>query len=80
MAFFTSQSEFFLTEPNLVNIGRAMAIVGIVAAGETIVMISGGFDLSVGSTMAAAGMVLAYGLQGAGRWRSPASRGSSSAA
>jgi len=63
LAFFTSQSEFFLTEPNLVNIGRAMAIVGIVAAGETIVMISGGFDLSVGSTMAAAGMVLAYGLQ-----------------
>ena len=37
-----------------------MAIVGIVAAGETIVMISGGFDLSVGSTMAASGMLLGY--------------------
>ena len=37
-----------------------MAIVGIVAVGETIVMISGGFDLSVGSAMAASGMLSAY--------------------
>ena len=60
VVFFSSQSEFFLTQPNITNIGRAMAIVGIVAAGETIVMISGGFDLSVGSTMAASGMLAGY--------------------
>ncbi len=49
-------SPFFLTANNLLNIGRAVSIVGIVAVGETIVIISGGFDLSVGSSMAAAGM------------------------
>jgi predicted ABC-type sugar transport system permease subunit len=41
-------SPYFLTGTNLLNIGKAVAIVGIVAVGETIVIISGGFDLSVG--------------------------------
>ena len=45
---------------NLLNIGRGIAIVGIVAVGETIVIIAGGFDLSVGSTMAASGMAAAW--------------------
>ena len=53
-------SPYFLTTTNLLNIGRGIAIVGIVAVGETIVIISGGFDLSVGSTMAAAGMAAGY--------------------
>ena len=42
------------------EIGRGIAIVGIVAVGETIVIIAGGFDLSVGSTMAAAGMTAGW--------------------
>lgn len=53
-------SPYFLTGTNLLNIGKAVAIVGIVAVGETIVIISGGFDLSVGSVMAASGMLAAY--------------------
>jgi ribose transport system permease protein len=53
-------SPYFLTVTNLLNIGRGIAIVGIVAVGETIVIISGGFDLSVGSTMAAAGMAAGF--------------------
>ena len=53
-------SPYFLTATNLLNIGRGIAIVGIVAVGETIVIIAGGFDLSVGSTMAAAGMTAAW--------------------
>jgi ribose/xylose/arabinose/galactoside ABC-type transport system permease subunit len=53
-------SPYFLSGTNLLNIGKAVAIVGIVAVGETIVIISGGFDLSVGSVMAAAGMLSAY--------------------
>ena len=53
-------SPFFLTANNLLNIGRAISIVGIVAVGETIVIIAGGFDLSVGSVMAAAGMTAGY--------------------
>jgi ribose/xylose/arabinose/galactoside ABC-type transport system permease subunit len=53
-------SPFFLTTNNLLNIGRAISIVGIIAVGETIVIIAGGFDLSVGSVMAAAGMTAGY--------------------
>jgi ribose/xylose/arabinose/galactoside ABC-type transport system permease subunit len=53
-------SPYFLTATNLLNIGRGIAIVGIVAVGETIVIISGGFDLSVGSTIAAAGMAAGF--------------------
>lgn len=45
---------------NLLNIAKAVSVVGIAAAGETVVIISGGFDLSIGSTMAAAGMLAAY--------------------
>jgi ribose transport system permease protein len=53
-------SPYFLTAVNLLNIGRGIAIVGLLAVGMTIVIISGGFDLSVGSTMAASGMVAGW--------------------
>ncbi|MEP7240472.1 MAG: ABC transporter permease [Devosia sp.] len=53
-------SPYFLTANNLLNIGRGIAIVGIVAGGETIVIIAGGFDLSVGSVMAASGMIAGW--------------------
>lgn len=53
-------SPYFLTSTNLLNIGKAITIVGIAAVGETIVIISGGFDLSVGSVTAASGMLAAY--------------------
>jgi ribose/xylose/arabinose/galactoside ABC-type transport system permease subunit len=53
-------SPYFFSPTNLLNIGRATAIVGIASVGETIVIISGGFDLSVGSVMAAAGMLAAF--------------------
>lgn len=53
-------SPHFLTPNNLLNIGRGIAILGIVAVGETVVIISGGFDLSVGSIMAASGMTAGF--------------------
>jgi ribose/xylose/arabinose/galactoside ABC-type transport system permease subunit len=59
-AILSFASPYFLTATNLLNIGRGIAVVGIVAVGETIVIIAGGFDLSVGSTMAAAGMTAGY--------------------
>ena len=57
---FTIGSPYFLDVDNLLNIGTAISIVGIVAVGATIIVIAGGFDLSVGATMAASGMVTAY--------------------
>jgi ribose transport system permease protein len=62
--FLSIWSPFFFTSANLLNILKAVVVVGIASAGETVVIISGGFDLSVGSTMAAAGMVAASLLEG----------------
>ena len=60
IVFFSLQSEFFLDWANFKNIGRAMTIIGIAAIGQTVVIIAGGFDLSVGSVMAAAGILSAF--------------------
>ena len=57
---FSIKPPYFLDADNFQNIGRARTIVGIAAIGQTIVIIAGGFDLSVGSVMAAAGMTSAY--------------------
>ncbi len=58
-------SGTFLSADNLLNVGLQAAVIGILALGETSVIISGGIDLSVGSVLAisgvAAGMVLGQG-------------------
>ena len=48
----TFTAENFLTTGNLVNVAKNFSYIGIVALGATIVIISGGLDLSVGSVMA----------------------------
>lgn len=58
--FFSTMSPYFFTSMNVINIARAISVVGVVAVGETIVIISGGFDLSIGATMAASGMTSVY--------------------
>jgi ribose/xylose/arabinose/galactoside ABC-type transport system permease subunit len=50
--------EFF-SVPNLINIALSIAITGILAVGMTIVILTGGIDLSVGSVAALAGVVAA---------------------
>ncbi len=47
-----SLNTSFLTTDNLLNIGEQWAPTGIMAAGMTFVLIGGGFDLSVGATLA----------------------------
>jgi ribose transport system permease protein len=49
----------FLTVSNLLNVLEQTAINAIIAVGMTFVIISGGIDLSVGSLLALAGVVLA---------------------
>jgi ribose transport system permease protein len=51
-------SPFFLTVPNIVNVAQTLAIIGVVAAGETLVIVHGGFDLSVGATAALSGVII----------------------
>ena len=53
----------FLTVANLLNVMEQTAINAIVAVGMTYVIISGGIDLSVGSLLAVAGVVLALALK-----------------
>lgn len=49
---FSLLSPVFLTVPNLLNILQQSSINGIIALGMTLVIISGGIDLSVGPTAA----------------------------
>lgn len=59
MIIFTVASPFFLTPRNFLNIGQAISIRGLIAIGMTIVLISGGLDLSIAAVAAVAGMVAA---------------------
>jgi ribose transport system permease protein len=50
-------SDVFLTPQNLVNILSAIAVIGIVSLGQTMLIISGNFDMSVASVLGFAGIV-----------------------
>ncbi|MFN8474372.1 MAG: ABC transporter permease [Anaerolineae bacterium] len=52
-------SPYFLTPLNIFNVLRGMSTIGIMAIGMTMVIVSGGIDLSVGSILAASGMLAA---------------------
>ncbi|WP_133613614.1 ABC transporter permease [Dongia mobilis] len=52
-------TDSFATSKNLYNITRNVTFVAIIALGMTIVIISGGIDLSVGSVLCLCSMVLA---------------------
>ncbi|MBX3280517.1 MAG: ribose ABC transporter permease [Acidobacteria bacterium] len=53
----------FLTISNLLNIAEQTAIIAIIAAGMTFVILTAGIDLSVGSVLAFSGVVMASLLQ-----------------
>ncbi|HSE36370.1 MAG TPA: ABC transporter permease [Blastocatellia bacterium] len=47
----------FLSAGNLASVARQTAVISVIAMGMTIVMVSGGIDLSVGSVLALSGVV-----------------------
>lgn len=57
--FFSISSKFFLNSENLINVLQNVAVVGIIACPATLLLISGQFDLSVGSGVGFAGMLMA---------------------
>lgn len=59
MVLLTSMSDSFLTVRNLINILNQNTPLAIMAAAMTLVIISGGFDLSVGAIFAVGGVVAA---------------------
>lgn len=58
----TIESPYFLTGHNLINMLSQTAVLGMVAAGSTFVIIGGDLDLSVGANLALTGVVAAYGM------------------
>src|ERR1700704_1146351 len=60
VAVIVSQSPFFLGQRNLLNsLGQNIAVLGVLAVGESIVIIAGALDISVGSIAGIAGVVAA---------------------
>lgn len=55
-------TDTFASSQNIFNVTRNFAFVGIVALGMTVVIISGGIDLSVGSVVCLGAMVQAIGM------------------
>jgi len=55
----TVLADAFATPQNLFNVTRNFAFVAIIALGMTVVIISGGIDLSVGSVLCLSAMILA---------------------
>jgi ribose transport system permease protein len=55
----SSLSPNFLTTANLLNVARQVALTAIMGAGMTVVIISGGIDLSVGGVIALGSAVIA---------------------
>ncbi|CTQ55626.1 Ribose transport system permease protein RbsC [Roseibium album] len=66
IVFFSIFSEFFLTQQNLTNVFRQVAMLGIATVGMTLVVLTGGIDLSVGSTIALVGVVVAIAMTALG--------------
>ena len=73
--FFATQSDRFLTGENLSLILQQVMVVGIIAIGQTLIILTAGIDLSCGMVMALGGIVMTKfavdARPAAGRWRSP---------
>lgn len=66
VAFFAYRSARFATPDNLTTILIAAAPFALIALGQTLVILTGGIDLSVGSVIAASGMAAAWAAKNVG--------------
>ena len=51
-------SQFFLTEPNLLTAASVVSVLGVMAVAETLLVIAGEIDISIGSVMAATSVLM----------------------
>ena len=63
MVIMSLLSSAFLSPGNLANVAKNFSFVGIVTLGVTLVIVTGGIDLSVGSTMALSAITCAIVMQ-----------------
>jgi ribose transport system permease protein len=69
MTYLTFTQDSFLTSTNLTNILRSVTVLFMVSIGNTFVLLTAGFDLSVGSMLSLGGVALAAMLNGGtGPW------------
>lgn len=61
-----SQTDRFFQPQNLLNIGQNMALVGVIAVGQTVVIVSRGLDISVGAMAGVTSVVAALTLANTG--------------
>ena len=66
LAVLAQQSDKFFTMANMLNQGRLMAEVGIIALAMTFVIVTAGIDLSVGSILGLVAIVMGVLWQKAG--------------
>lgn len=58
-ALFSILSPYFLTGKNLSAIGLTISVIGIICIGQSLVLLTGDFDLSIGSVSGFCGIVVA---------------------
>jgi ribose transport system permease protein len=58
--FFSTQSPFFLTPDNLLNVFRQVSMTGIAGIGMICVLLTGGIDLSVGTQITFVNIICSY--------------------
>ncbi len=63
VTFSVLRPDTFMTVPNWLNITQQVSILAVVAFASTIVMVTGAFDLSVGTMASLAGMIAAAAMQ-----------------
>jgi len=63
IVFFSLASPYFLTPQNLINIGLAVSISGVMAAAITVGLIAGQLDLSIGAILGLSAVVMALSVE-----------------
>jgi len=59
VAIFSVSSPYFLNMKNIFAIGLTISVIGIVCIGQSLILITGAFDLSVGGIAGLSGMIVA---------------------
>lgn len=68
LLYFTTQAPHFAEATNFSNVARQVAVLGLIATAQTLVVLTAGIDLSVGSTVALASVLTAMGLRDGSPW------------
>lgn len=66
VVYFSIASPYFWTQTNLLNIGLAVSLNGMMAAAMTVALIAGQLDLSIGASLALSAVVTAMAIQDLG--------------